>query len=323
MGLTPKIDYVCPGERHPISRPVHLARLAAFYPACRDCPCRGDTGGLPPQTVRRLQSTERRVERASLFTAEGVRGVYLNELNRRKAADLAAAFAALLWESAFETQRVRKIHNRQGLTDPDAAADAAAGLPPALAHAFNSDWTRRARRARVAAVVAGHDERPSSPDLMAGVVASLGRMGCEVIDIGLCTKPCFWFAVDHLQAAAGVFVTGSGCDASWTGLDFALRGGTPLSRGVERREERFELREDPKAHRPRPMGSLVSDLPSLEERLRRPVNRPTRHGGVRRSFCAAVPYEAALWKHFHALRPLVVCLGCPVPLIRRTLERLF
>src|SRR5262245_33956801 len=75
-------QYICPGEIHPISRAVHLSRLAAFYPACRECPFRTDVGQLPKQAVQRLQQTERRVERKSLFTREGVRGVWLNELNR-------------------------------------------------------------------------------------------------------------------------------------------------------------------------------------------------------------------------------------------------
>ena len=147
------------------------------------------------------------------------------------------------------------------------------------------------------------------PDIVTGVAASLRRMGCQVIDISLTTKPCFWFAVDHLQADAGVFVTGAGSPPSWTGLDFAGRHGTPLSQ----RPASAACCES--------SGTL--DLNRIEDQLRQPFSRSTRHAGPYRTFQAAVPYEAGLWKHFHALRPLTVACACPNRLTRRTLERIF
>jgi phosphomannomutase len=268
--------YICPGEAHPITRAVHLSRLAAFYPACRDCPLRSETGHLPRQTVERLRSTERRAERPSLFTAEGVRGVYLNELDRRTAERIAAASASLLWDDA-----------------------------PLMGRIGSGPVTRRWGPA----VVVGHDDRPASPDIVTGVASALRRMGCQVIDIGLSTKPCFWFAADHLQAAAGVFVTGAGCGPSWTGLDFVGRGAVPLSA----RTGHFAAE-----HR-----AGWADLGRIEARLREQCNRPTREAGTHRTFQASIPYEAGLRKHFHGLRPLNVCLATPIRLIRQTLERLF
>lgn len=272
--------YICPGEAQPITRAVHLSRLAAFYPACRDCPLRGDTGHLPRQMVARFQNTERRVERKSLFTREGVRGIYLNELTRRKAGTIASAFAALLWEDAPLAGRIGAARTGSVAARTGSVGEAARGSRPSRP-----------------AVVVGHDERPSSPDIVTGVASALRRMGCQVIDISLTTRACFWFAVDHLQATAGVFVTGAGRDPSWTGLDFVTRGSLPLSQrhGLDR----------------------------LEERLRLPAGRPTRDAGLHRTFQAFVPYEAGLWKHFHALRPLKIACGCPSRLVRRTLERIF
>src|SRR3990172_4108806 len=129
--------YVCPGETHPISRAVHLSRLAAFFPSCRECPFRTDTGQLPAQIVQRVQNTEKRVERKSLFTAEGVRGVHRNELTRAKAASLAAALGAILWEDALVPDRAEPLD-------------------------------RPSRPARPTIVV-GYDERPSSPPILTGV----------------------------------------------------------------------------------------------------------------------------------------------------------
>ncbi len=52
--------YLCPGETHPISRAVHLARLAAFYPKCRTCEHRRDSGQIAHSTTDRLELTSQR-----------------------------------------------------------------------------------------------------------------------------------------------------------------------------------------------------------------------------------------------------------------------
>jgi phosphomannomutase len=257
--------YICPGETRPISRAVHLSRLAAFFPSCRQCAHRHDTGQLPRQVVDRIDRTARRFARPSLVVEEGVRGVYLNEISRPVVERYAAAFASLLWERH----------------------------PLIVRQAGESPMSRR----RGPAVVVGHDSRPSSPDLVVGAAAALRRMGCQVIDVGVASTPCFWFAVDHLQAAGGMYVSGHGCGPASTGLDFVESHAVPWSRG--------------------------GMLDRLQERFDGAVGRPTRNGGSQHSFRAAVPYAAGLWKHFHALRPLRIGLACAAPLLAPLLTELF
>jgi phosphomannomutase len=244
-----------------------LARLAAFYPKCRDCPHRGETGQIMPQIVERLQESVRRVEHKSLFGAEGVRGVYLNELDHTKAGQIAGALASLLWDEVPLVAR------------PEAYL------------------TGRRHKRTGPVVVIGHDERPSSPDIVTGIAKTLRRMGCHVIDVSLVTRPCFWFAADHLQAAAAIHVTGSGKPPAWTGLDFVGAGVIPFSRDYR--------------------------LSEIEQRLEAGFSRPLRQSAGQRTFHASALYEAGLWKHFHALRPLRVCVGCPNRLVRDILQRLF
>lgn len=266
-------EYLCPGETHPITRAVHLARLAAFYPACRECPHRHDTGQLPQELVGQFAETQRRAPRPSWLTGEGVRAVYLNELDRPRAADWAAALALRLWEEI----------PRQGRATPVPADELEASTSP--------------RRLPGPGVVVGYDERPSSPDIFAGVLLGLRRMGCQVIDIGLTTKPCWRFAVHHLEASAGIYVTGAGCDPAWTGFDLAGRSGIPL-----------------------PQGTVLTEL---EQQSRLAPARPTRQAGAVRSFQAMHPYRAGLRRHFHALRPLRLACGQPGGLGPRWLEQLF
>lgn len=146
-------------------------------------------------------------------------------------------------------------------------------------------------------VVIGHDDRPASPDIVTGVAKTLRRMGCQVIDIGLVTRPCFWFAVDHLRASAGIHVTGSGCSPAWTGLDFVAAGALPIEREFQ--------------------------LPGIAERYAAGYQRPLRQSAGQRTFHALPVYEAGLWKHFHALRPLKVCVGCSNRPMRDLIGRLF
>lgn len=75
-------EYRCPGENYPIDRPVHLARMAAYYPLCRRCSHNCDTDGLPSRLLRRLHETWERMPAtaeggstpSSLFYAEGAGG---------------------------------------------------------------------------------------------------------------------------------------------------------------------------------------------------------------------------------------------------------
>jgi phosphomannomutase len=206
---------------------------------------------------------------------EGVRGVFLNEVTRALADTIAAAFAALLWEESPISGR-------------------------------NDGIDRGARHVRPT-VVAGYDERPSSPSVFSSVVSGLRRTGCHVIDIGRATKPCFWFAADHLHASGGIFVTGSGCEPAWTGMDFVRGGARPVSLGTA-----FV-----------PTGGLGSGLERVRELAEKPSSRSSRSAGTHRTFQAAVPYKASLVKHFPGLRPLKVACGSPASLVRNTVERVF
>jgi phosphomannomutase len=268
--LPSESQYRCPGESHSISRAVHLSRLAAFFPACRECQHRTDTGELPPQTVERIQQVERRTVRRSVFHPDGIRGVFLNELTPAISGKIAAALARNIWDQTPLAGKARSSRSSGSPVQP-------ARTGPTI--------------------VVGYDERPASPSILAAVIDALRMMSCQVVDVGLVSRPCFCFAVDHLQASGGVFVTGSNYSAAWTGLDLFSTGAIPLSVGA--------------------------GLEKIEERFNAGVSRPTRRASYQRSFQAVVPYEAGLLKHFHALRPLKIVVAARPRPVRKTLRRLF
>lgn len=282
------LDYTCPGESHPISRSVHLARLASGFAECRRCQHNG--------TANPDGSASSELARRSLVTAEGVRGIYLNELDRTRASEWGAAFASILWDEQPRVGRIvptpvagsSSISVTGSSGDMAAVSEAASPLP---------DLTVMPPSRRGPVVVIGFDERPSSPDIVMGVALGLRRMGCQVIDLGQTTRPCFHFAVHHLEAVGGVFVTGSGCDPASTGFHFAGRNSVPWLQ--------------------------FDQLRMLEQKANQQIVRPTRTAGAQRPFHAAVPYQAGLWKLFHALRPLRIVCGSSGGQIARELDALF
>jgi len=208
--LTPLHDhrrYLCPGDPAPISRSVHLARLAASYPKCRSCahgsetrPCEISVvaGPLIVSPSAGLQGTD-----------HGFRGRAGEPLDRRLAMHWAGAFASLLWDDSFIWE----------MSAPDTSAAVASAL------AQIETLAQSARRSPV--VVIGYDERPGSPEVLTGIARGLERMSCQVHDIGLTTEPCLRFGIDAVRADAGLFVTGSGFDPSWVGFDAFRQLGLP------------------------------------------------------------------------------------------------
>jgi len=120
--------YRCPNETYTISHAIHLGRLASFYPNCRQCPHGDETGTLSKNIVEMLAETRRRTPTDSLFTDEGLAGVYLNELSPALARQVAAAFGVCLSRrSAAPVGDVALAGDGRALT-PELMAAASDGL---------------------------------------------------------------------------------------------------------------------------------------------------------------------------------------------------
>lgn len=187
-----RFEFRCPGDSYPINRSVHLARLAAGYEACRICPHRVDQSGA--ETVGPVDET----------------------------ADVSAAPSPERWYLAGQGIRGRYLN------------DVTRGGLGGWAYRIGCRWRTSvpaSESGESRRVIAGHDARPSSPDLFAGVVAGLRRAGCPVLDVGLVPQPVAWDAMVAQQAHAVVYVTGAGYELSWNGLDVTECGPRPWSAG--------------------------------------------------------------------------------------------
>jgi len=77
-------------------------------------------------------------------------------------------------------------------------------------------------------IVLGRDMRESSDALFEAFAAGAGGNGLASVDIGLCTTPMFYFAVNELQAAGGAMITASHNPGTYNGFKL-VRESCPTS----------------------------------------------------------------------------------------------
>ena len=78
-------------------------------------------------------------------------------------------------------------------------------------------------------VVVGRDMRPHSKDMFEGLAAGLVKMGCKVIDLGLCSTPMSYFANGTLKADGSIMITASHNPGEWNGFKLCKANAVPIS----------------------------------------------------------------------------------------------
>lgn len=91
-------------------------------------------------------------------------------------------------------------------------------------------------------VVVGHDNRPSSPILAAGVVAGLRRSGVDVQTVGTVPTPLLYWAVQRFGADGGVQITGSHNPPEYNGFKMVANGRSFYGEAIQGLKRRIEER---------------------------------------------------------------------------------
>lgn len=68
----------------------------------------------------------------------------------------------------------------------------------------------------------GHDCRLTSAAYSGQIIQGLLETGCDVVDIGVCPTPVFYFAIHHLATGGGVMVTASHNPPEYNGFKLCL-----------------------------------------------------------------------------------------------------
>jgi hypothetical protein len=287
------VEYRCPGESSPISRGLHLGRLARFYPACRRCSHRDDTGTLSPKQVERLAEARRRDRRDPLFHAEGAAGVYLNDLDPKKAGRMAAALGVLL------------VGGQPELAEPPVAVIAPDGRPlaPEILAAVGEGlrWAGcnvvEIGPATAASTAFAVDYLQCAGGILVG--NPLGR----VHTVGL----KFWAHGARPVSQAGR-ISNPSSDRSPSGLSEAdYRSSPPASSSGADYKSALQ-----------PSCATLS-LNAIRRLYETGVDRPTRKSGGLERFQAEPHYLEGLADHYHALRPLRFALKSGSPPVFRYL----
>jgi len=79
--------------------------------------------------------------------------------------------------------------------------------------------------------IVGRDARLSSPELARAVSEGIRSCGIRVSDIGLCTTPMVYFAVNALAASGGAMVTASHNPPEYNGFKFVREHAIPIGSG--------------------------------------------------------------------------------------------
>lgn len=99
-------------------------------------------------------------------------------------------------------------------------------------------------------VVVGQDMRSSSEAMYRALTRGLTMQGAEVIRLGICSTPMFYYANGKLGADAGIMITASHNPGEWNGFKLCREKAIPISgatgiQDIERRVGRSEFAPPP------------------------------------------------------------------------------
>jgi len=115
-------------------------------------------------------------------------------------------------------KKVFKAYDIRGLLE-EVTEELAEDVGSALAHMTGSKT-----------IVVGRDMRSTSPALAEAAIRGITARGVNVIDIGLCSTPIFYYAVTFLEGVqGGLMVTASHNPAEYNGIKLMDAEGMPMS----------------------------------------------------------------------------------------------
>lgn len=93
-------------------------------------------------------------------------------------------------------------------------------------------------------IAVGCDNRPSSPDLVAGLIRGLTGSGADVVDVGTVPTPTLYWAERILSTDGGIQITGSHNPPEWNGIKMTLQGASVYGEAIQDLKRRIVGGED-------------------------------------------------------------------------------
>jgi phosphomannomutase len=114
-----------------------------------------------------------------------------------------------------------KAYDIRGIVPDELDREKAYGIGRAIAHFSRLD-------AGEGAIAVGRDARVHSPELTDALIDGIRDEGLAVLDLGLVATPMLYFAVQHLEAQAGVMVTASHNPGEYNGFKICRAHAIPV-----------------------------------------------------------------------------------------------
>jgi phosphomannomutase/phosphoglucomutase len=115
-------------------------------------------------------------------------------------------------------------------------------VPLWIGRAFGSE-VRTRHGSGPLTIAVGRDNRPSSPQLAAGITQGIREAGVDVIDVGTVPTPVLYYAAAKLGTDAGLQITGSHNPPEYNGFKLVVRGHALYGEEIQQLRRRIE-RED-------------------------------------------------------------------------------
>ncbi len=108
----------------------------------------------------------------------------------------------------------------RGVVGEDLTPEVAEGV----GRAYATELRRRRGGAEDLTVVVGHDNRPSSPELAAGITRGIQAAGVHVVDVGTVPTPVLYYATKRYGTDGGIQITGSHNPPEYNGFKMVIDG---------------------------------------------------------------------------------------------------
>jgi phosphomannomutase/phosphoglucomutase len=122
----------------------------------------------------------------------------------------------------------------RGIVGNDLDAD----VTNAVGKAFAS-IVRQQTGVKAPKIAVGHDNRVTSPELAAGLVAGIRSAGVNVVEVGTVPTPVLYWAEATLGTHAGVQITGSHNPPEWNGIKMSLARGALYGDAIQEIKDRI------------------------------------------------------------------------------------
>jgi len=166
--------------------------------------------------------------------------------------------------------QIFREYDIRGIVERDLAGD----VPGSIGRAFASEVRAMLPDVARPRVAIGHDNRPSSPVLAAGVIAGVRAAGVDVVDVGTVPTPVLYYATERLGVDGGMQITGSHNPPEYNGFKMLVRGRSLYGEAIQRLRRRIETGDlaggEGAAAERAILDEYVEDLGD-RFRLRRPV----------------------------------------------------